>query len=86
MPDDPRLGKITSLIFERLGFTSDQPKNKEDEIAAMYLRELIMPTMMASKVLAANKIRPVKIIEVLRALADGLELIAQEVDMEKNNQ
>lgn len=80
LPNDPRLQRVSDLIFERLGLTKNAPQTKENEIAAMYLRELIMPTLMASTIMAANGYKANKIIEVLRALADGLELILQETE------
>lgn len=77
---------IGNLMFERLGIGNGG--SAEELTKALYFRDLLHPTMKAITFLTlANgpdkHIQPV--VEVLRALADGLELVESERIRDESN-
>lgn len=73
-----QIEKISDLIFERLGLTNPSTGTTEDLIIALLLQDILEPLHKAMIIFMIQNRGPERIIEMLRTIADALELINQE--------
>lgn len=73
-----QIEKISDLIFERLGLTDPKAATPENLVIALLLQTIIEPLHKAIVMFMMLNKDPNRIIELLRAIADALELVNQE--------